>query len=539
MIETGLWLDEAIQEAMEEAERRLSDDFSTQKLKKYQQDPIGFAEDYFDDYLTDDMKEVMLSVRDNAVTIAKSGNSTGKTYGSAKIALWFYAVYSNSKVFLTAAPPLDNLKRLLWGEIQHAIRKRPALFESHKQRSLYIQRHPQSFIQCLTIPQTGTDSERESKFAGKHSSHMLFIVDEGDAVPDAVYRGIESCMSGGHTRLLVMFNPRQKAGVVYRKEKNQQANIVRMSALDHPNVITGKDVISGAVDRQTTVKRINEWTRPLKEKEDPEKMDSFTVPDFLIGVTAVADDGKEYPPLPAGERKIINPAFSYMVLGLYPAQSESQLIDGEMIEQAQQRWKLYVTKHGEEQDGQPKMGLDVAEMGNDYNIACFRYAGFVEKFYHYWNGIDSDATATRALGLYKQKNVEMAYIDGTSWGSSVAPSMSRQGRSDGVRAVSVKLAESPEDFLKVEMGEFYQLRDQLYWAIREWLHKDNTAMLPPDPELEEELRALEYTVDGRGRIKVTNKDNLRKMLKRSPDKVDALALTFAPYERAKVISLDL
>lgn len=537
MIESGLWLDEAIQEAWEEAERRLSDDFSTQKLKKYQQDPVGFAEEYFDDYLTDEMKEIMLSVRDNNVTIAKSGNALGKTYVAAKTALWFYAVYRDSKVFLTAAPPLDNLKRLLWGEIQSAIRDRPTIFKNHKQRALYLERHPQSFIQCLTIPQTGTSADRESKFSGKHSSHMLFIVDEGDAVPDAVYRGIESCMSGGHARLLIMFNPRQKAGAVY--QKRNKANVVKMSAINHPNVVAGKNIIPGAVDRQTTVKRINEWTRPLKANEDPANMDTFEVPDFLIGVTAKADDGKTYEPLPAGNRKIINSAFSYMVLGLYPAQSESQLIDGEKIEQAQQRWKLYVSKHGEEQEGKPKMGLDVAEMGNDYNIACFRYAGFVEKFYHYWNGIDSDATATRALGLYRKKNVDMAYIDGTSWGSSVAPSMARQGRDDGVRAISIKLAERPEDFLKVEMGDFYQLRDQLYWAIREWLHNDDTAMLPPDPELDEELRALEYTVDGRGRIKVTNKDELRKILKRSPDKVDALALTFAPYERAKVISLGL
>ena len=536
---TQQWIEFAAEEAWEEAQKRIKQKKTDQEFEKYQDNPVAFAEDIYKDFFTEDMKEVMESVKNNPVTIAKSANSVGKTFSAAKIALWFYSVYKDSKVFLTAAPPLDNLKRLLWGEIVSAINKKPEIFEGHKKRSLYIERDPQSFIQCLTIPQTGTQEEREAKFSGKHSSHMLFIVDEGDAVPDEVYTGIESCMSGGHARLLIMFNPRRKAGAVYQKEKNKAANIVQISAIDHPNVITGKNLIPGAVNRQTVVKRINEWTRPLKANEDKDKVETFDVPEFLIGTTAIADDGDIYDPLPGGIRKVEEPSFNYMVLGLYPTQSENQLISEEWTTRAQQRWKLYVAEHGEEQEGRPKFGLDVAEMGTDENQCCFRYGGFVEKFYHYWSGIDTDETATRALRLCKEKNVDVIYVDGTSWGSSVAPSIARQTRDSGddFRAVSIKVASAPEDFLKVEMGEFLQLRDQLYWAIRKWLKEDETAMLPPDPYLIEELLALEYVVTNRGKIKIIDKDKLRKSLRRSPNKADALALTFSPYERAKILTL--
>ena len=41
------------------------------------------------------------------------------------------------------------------------------------------------------------EAVREAKFSGKHAPYLLFILDEGDAIGDEVYRGIESCMSGG------------------------------------------------------------------------------------------------------------------------------------------------------------------------------------------------------------------------------------------------------------------------------------------------------------------------------------------------------
>ena len=72
------------------------------------------------------------------------------------------------------------------------------------------------------------------------------------------------------------------------------------------------------------------------------------------------------------------------------------------------------------------------------------------------------------------------------------------------------------------------MRDQLLWQIRVFLKENPASMLPDDDELREELLALKYTMDARGRIKITDKETLREILKRSPNKADALALTFAP-----------
>ena len=536
-VDTNTWLNKAVQEAQAEAERRLKAQVQTSRLAKYEHEPVLFGTEVLSEYYTDDCKELMLSVRDNPVTIAKSGNSVGKTHSAARLAAWFFLVYDDAKVYITAAPPLDNLKRLLWGEIMAIAQKRPELFSNFKVRSLSITRSPKSFITGVAIPQSGTTEERIAKFSGKHAPHLLFIVDEGDAVPDEIYTGIDSCMSGGLARLLIMFNPKASLGPIYNMEYTGRAKVVHLSALRHPNVVTGTDIIPGAVDRQTVIRRINEWTRPALSDE-LDTPGTFALPSYLEGASAQSPSGEIYPPLSPGARKITEPAFSFMVLGEYPPQSELQLISQDWIEAARTRWDNYVALYGERPpDGvQPIMGLDVAELGPDNNVAALRYGGFVPRFM-IWNGLDADLSAQKAYDIYNQYNCQICYVDSAGIGSAVAPSMYRRGTAErrDVRAVSVKTSSKPTPGSKTEMGEFYSLRDQLYWTIREWLRSDPTAMLPPDPFLTAELTAPRYDTFHGGRIKITDKPKLRDKLKRSTDRADALALTFMPLMRATIL----
>lgn len=496
---------------------------------RYQTDPIAFGENELGQTYTDEVKVMMESVRDNRVTYARSANGVGKTFGAADIGIWFYKAFPDSQVYTTAAPPEGNLKRLLWGEIGNRTETHPSLFGDDQINVLHIARSPKSFLTGVTIPASGTSEQREAKFSGKHAPNLLFIVDEGDAVPEEVYKGIESCMSGGHVRLLVLFNPRMKSGTVYRNEQTGQAKIVHLSAFNHPNVRTRQNVIPGAVDRETTTRRINQWTRPLTPDEKPDN-ECFTTPDFLVGYVARRLDGTDYLPLPPGTRKITNPTFSYMVLGEYPAQASNQLISEIWLNDARARWDAYVAKYGEipPKDVKPLMGLDVAEFGADSNAECFRYGGWVAPIIT-WGDMDPDATATRAAEDCKVRKAIRANVDGTGVGAGVAPKMTRLG----CKAESIKVASSPT--VKVEEGEFDNLRDQLWWLTREWLRTDPGAMLPPDEILLEELSIPTYQVRN-GKLKIMSKDVMKDLLKRSPDRAESLILTFAPKPKWRKIS---
>jgi len=496
------------------------------QYQTYQNDPVGFCQDILNVTLTDDVKVMMESVRDNQITVAISANATGKSHGSARVAIWFYTCHPNCKVFTAAAPPYENLKNILWGEIGSVAIRYPELFKGHTVTSLDIRRGPEDFLTGVTIPSSGTAEEREAKFSGKHQENMLFVLDEGDAIPDDVYKGIESCMSGGiKIRLLIMLNPRQASGAVWRMQRDRTANVVHLSAFNHPNVITGDNIIPGAVDRETTVRRINEWTRLLIENEKITEHTTFTLPEFLAGATAKRQDGTQYHPLKAGKYKIINPAFSYMVLGRYPAAGSNQLISQEWISRARSRYDIYVIEHGETPPVGVKgiMGLDCAEFGDDLNVVVGRYGGYLTKF-DTWGGVDPIETGSKAIDWYNSNlNISHANVDATGVGAGVAPHMQRADKI----ASSIKVASKPT--ITTEIGEFRILRDELWWRVREWLRTDSGAMLPPDEELIEELTCPTYNTDS-GKIEIMKKPDMKAILKRSSNKSDALCMTFANIE---------
>jgi hypothetical protein len=65
------------------------------------------------------------------------------------------------------------------------------------------------------------------------------------------------------------------------------------------------------VTRQTTVRRINEWCRPLAAGEVPDS-ECFELPFFLTGAVAKSQSGAQYPPLKAGWYRVMEPAFYYL-----------------------------------------------------------------------------------------------------------------------------------------------------------------------------------------------------------------------------------
>lgn len=490
---------------------------------KYQDDPVGFGREIFGHEYTEDIQQMMRSVVDNRVTLACSATDVGKTFSAADIAHWFYRVFRDSQVITAAAPPERNLRQILWGEIEDRILKHPDLFKEDKPpKTLHIARGPRSFITGVTIPITGTEHERESRFSGKHMGHQLFIIDEGDAIEDAIYRAIDGAMSSEHARLLVLFNPRMQTGELWRMQEDGIANVINLSALRHPNVVTGENRVPGCVSRETVVIRINRWCRKLAEGEKPGQ-ESFELPEFLAGAVAEKKRGFSYPPLSAGWYQPTSPEFDYMVLGRYPSQAVGQLIPREWVSKARSEWDSYVAKHGEKPPAmiRPILGLDVAaQEGVDSNALCSRWGNWVGRITR-WSGVDMAVTQARVAKEYRERNAYVIHVDALGVGAGVAANLNKMG----CYAKNIIVSESPT--AECEFGKFYRLRDQLWWAVRDWLNPETGCpMLPPDKELIEELCYVKFW-EGRTDklIRVTLQDTIRENLKRSPNASDALRMT--------------
>lgn len=522
----------ATERIIEQLARRF-DPAGAGEFSQYQDDWVRCIEVGLGATLTDDIKRVVRSVQNNQITVVRSANGVGKTHCGAHLAIAFYKMYDGAQVYTCAAPPESNLKNLLWGEIASITEMKPELFEDDIVKTMHINRKKarKTFVTGVTIPTAGSEKQRESRFSGKHAPYLLFMVDEGDAVPDEVYRGIESCISGGFARLVVFFNPRDKVGRAWDMEHEGVSNVVEISAFNHPNVISGRTLIPGAVTREKTVERINLWTRPIAEGEEPKEEEKITIPDFLVGETAPTPSGNGiFPPLPPGDRIIIESSFYYMVLAQYPPIGESRLIPQDLIDKAVARMKQYVAEHGDIPPIAPAiMGLDVADVGQDSTSTCIRWDYFPRFFT--WSGVEPTTSAEKAADLYGQYNCVHANVDALGVGAGVPERMRQLGCKsvNGVRVSERSTRYNP-------MGVFNTLRDQLWFGLREWLRTSPHAMLPENRVLLKQLAAPTYQVKG-GRIMVSSKDEMRKRLGgASPDLAESLMLTLG-YSKSQFDSI--
>ena len=309
---------------------------------EYGDDPVRFGWEVLGESYTSDIAELLRSAArgDRSIVVARSATAVGKTHAAGAFVVWWALCRRASQSWICAAPPEGNLLNILWPQVEKRYWTHKYLFDARGWviKSLMLTRpwrdedgyrggdSERPMVVGVRIPVTGTSKQREAKFSGKHSQNLLFVVDEGDAVPDEVYRGIDGCMSGGTVSLLVLFNPREQSGPVWEMEREGIAHVVELSALRHPNVLVGEDLIPGAVTRNITVRRMQEWSEPCQYQKDDATI--YQVPDWLVGAIASRSKGGEHPPLAEGYRRITNPEFAYKVLGQYsPIATFDQVFD--------------------------------------------------------------------------------------------------------------------------------------------------------------------------------------------------------------------
>mgnify|MGYP000306415700 CR=1 FL=1 len=173
-------------------DQEFSEQNACEAFSAYQSNPVGFGEDVLCETFTDEVKVLMDSVRDHPVTVAQSSNAVGKTHAAARIAVWWYKVFSDSQIYTAAAPPESNLKKLLWGEIGGIAEKHPDLFKNDTITNLHISRSSQSFLTGVTIGfRTGAScvGRAGSRSAGITSITVKSVIAGGSVIGMSTYSG--------------------------------------------------------------------------------------------------------------------------------------------------------------------------------------------------------------------------------------------------------------------------------------------------------------------------------------------------------------
>jgi phage terminase large subunit len=168
--------------------------------------------------------------------------------------------------------------------------------------------------------------------------------------------------------------------------------------------------------------------------------------------------------------------------------------------------------------GPIRWGVDVARFGDDLSALCKRHGNTMPEKVKVWGGKDTMQTAGLIKAEYDMAKVkpEAICVDVIGLGAGVVD----RCKELGLPVLGINAAESP-----AVQDQFMRLRDELWFAARDWFHGRDVRMVD-DEDLIGELTLPTFKVLSTGKKQVESKDEIKKRAA-SPDRADAFCLTFA------------
>ena len=373
----------------------------------------------------------------------------------------------------------DNLKDNLWAELAKWQSRSMFLseaFEWTKER-IYAKEHPETWF--LSARSFAKDADAESigrALSGLHSQYPFILLDETGDMPTAVGRAAAQIFTGA---------PRDAAII-------QAGNPTSTSGLLYESCSAAS------------------WT--------------------VITITADPADPKRTPRVSkAHAQEMIdtygrdNPWVMATILGLFPPGGFNTLLGSDDVDAAMKRF------YSDDQLGNAPviLGGDVARQGDD-SSAIIKRRGRQAYPLRTMRIPDTTLVAQQfALEMGKHET-DAFFIDGTGgYGAGVIDVM----RAAGHDVIEVQFAGKASNY------RFFNKRSEMYFELAEWVKAGGA--LPLDRELKEELCATTYVYQG-DKFRIVEKQIIKDQIGRSPDRADALALTFAfpvaprdPYRSAR------
>ncbi len=448
--------------------------------KKYKNNPVLFAKEML--YFIPDkwQSECMMSVVENRRTSVRSGQGVGKTGLEACLVIWFLLFQSNPRVICTA-PTMQQLYTVLWAEIAKWLNKSKVknLLQWNK-TTVYLKGHGET---CFAVARTATKPENMQGF---HEDNMLFIVDEASGVADPIMEAILGTLSGANNNLLMCGNPNRTSGVFYESHNSDREHYYTMKV--------------SSIDSDRTSKENIEM---LKQKYH-EDSDVYRV----------------------------------RVLGEFPKGELDTFIPLEVAEMA--------TKTLNEIEGDViHIGVDVARFGDDETNIAPRIGNKVFKLRSYSK---KDTMVTVGYVIRTAKDYMDKYpkikrasikIDDTGVGGGVTDRLKEIVNEQRLpyTIVPINNGSSADDKYYENKGTetWGVVRDLLEENFSKYMqNKESIIELPNDPKLISQLTTRKYKMTSKGKIALERKEDMKKRGLNSPDRADAVVLSFITDKEYRV-----
>ena len=435
-----------------------------EKFARYYNDPVGFFVDILGIDPWSRQREIIEAVGVHDRVAVKAGQKVSKSNTVAGLAVWFYATRPDARVIFTNSSA-RQVREVNYREIKKVIRKAPVRVEGE------LHDTPDRGMQAEDGRQiVGFTTDEPDRWGGISGENLMFLVDEASGVPGDVFEAIHGNSAGGNVKILLTGNPLRASEYFHHACTTPKSlyNIITVSSYDSPNV-TGERRIPG-----------------------------LATPEWIAEMVEVYGTSSTF--------------VSARIRGEFPVESEGQIFTSQLIEQAKARYSAEAFDNA----GDLELGVDVSRFGDDETVVFARRGNQVRPPYVF-RKLDNYEVADRVMNIadelrrgYEEVTVR---VDEIGIGSGVVDILRRQSR---LSVIGVNVGESSWD------KRFNRRRDEVWWNLRDFLLAGGS--LPPDAKLEGELSGPTYSYTASQKIQVESKDELKKRLKRSPDRADALCL---------------
>lgn len=349
-------------------------------IETYRDRPVAFVEDlllanYPGFKLEDWQKRFLKAVARGERRISvRAGHGVGKSAACAWALIWFMFTRYPQKSVLTA-PTQQQLFDALFAEVKRWVNELPKFMrdqvEVYSDR-IELKASPEnSFMSART-----SSAERPEALSGVHSDHVLLVVDEASAVPEAVFEAATGSLSSFTATMILISNPTRNSGLFFKTHHQLSQQWFRM----HVSCV-GSRLVS---------------------------------PDF---VKQIVDTYGE-----------TSSAYHVRVLGEFAPREDDVLIPAELVDAAMGRDVVLDT-------GEPLVyGLDVARFGDDRSVLLKRQGNVVIE-YRAWSGADLMQTVGRVMNEAATDKPAEIMVDSIGLGAGVADRLREQGLN--VRDVNV------------------------------------------------------------------------------------------------------
>ena len=207
------------------------------------------------------------------------------------------------------------------------------------------------------------------------------------------------------------------------------------------------------------------------------------------------------------------------VRGLFPSVSDMQFIPTGVVEEARKR-EVPAMLHEA-----LIMGVDVARYGNDESVISFRKGRDAKSIpWVKLRGVSVTELAAKVADLASQMHPQAVFVDEGGVGGGVVDVLQSMNVAN-VRGI--QFGGKPDRAhvgTKADMIKYANKRAEMWGVMRDNLR---TLAIPDDDDLQDDLIGVMYGMNGKDAIILESKEDMKRRGLASPDRGDALALTFA------------